>query len=176
MRGTTHHSQDRIGGRQRPGDPALQAGTGPDELRVGADTRGVEDEVFVVEPHRVHAGDVPGADRADGGSGGVAADVAGEVVEGAGREHREGQIGRAGDCGRCRDGPVTTGDTEYLGVGRRITQDLLDVGVLIEFDDLGRRQIAAYAVKHARALTVTRVWIDHHHNTITVWPGLGVYS
>ena len=49
----------------------------------------------------VDAGDVPGADRADGGSGGVAADVAGEVVEGAQRQDAHldagsGQ-GRGGD-------------------------------------------------------------------------------
>ena len=127
----------------------------------------------VVEAHEVDARDAALADRLDGLGDGVAADVLGEVVEGARREDRQRDARLDRDARRARHGAVAAADGEHLGALGRVAQHRLDVVALAEFDDLRLRQCFAHLVDDSRAGAAARRRVDDQHHARAVWAAAG---
>ena len=125
------------GERQPLAHPARQLVAAAHHLRVRADARGVE------ERRPVDLGDVDpdgltGDDGVRGVLRGLEADVAGEVVERAGRDDGQRQPVLQRDRGGRGDAAVPAGHAERLRAAgpRRLAEQLVDAGLGGQLEDL----------------------------------------
>jgi len=96
------------------------------ELGVEPEREGVEERQTVTRLGDADLDRRARRDRLQRGLGVVDAELAGEVVERAGRQDEQRDVVRDRDARRARDGAVAAGDTEDACAARRFLQALLD--------------------------------------------------
>ncbi|SIM77267.1 Uncharacterised protein [Mycobacteroides abscessus subsp. abscessus] len=164
------HVQHRVHGGQRFAYAALELLADLHELGVGTDARRIDHHLALVQVDQVDSADTAPSDRVDGLGHALAADVLGEVIEGAAGENRQRPVGLDRHTGSACHRAVAASHREHLRPARGRTHHFDDVIVLAQLDNFGARQRFAHLFQDPLPGAIAGRRIDHQYDTLAPGP------